>query len=1126
MAASSNMGTDPESLLAQDVGKGCREAFKDSRTDEVLAKFGMVRFSWNNRFCWGTDFHKDVLDNKHERVLRQLDQGQAHLEDRFAYTTTFNGKAQICTGMAIHLAASRGHTLLVETLLDRRASVESKLCRDEADTYDVIHAAVFKEGRGGSSDIITLLCSRGANIDSANANMPSCLHLAFQTGNMATIRAVRHARKMRSLADEIRELEEGEVDFDSKEHKATPLELGIQWGKMNKEALAKAAPPHISSLKVFIHRAPECIPMFMSRLRDTNRMGCRNEELSKRLADELTHKDIARLLRDCPEAAVALLNGVTAKPIVASEGWHPLPSRVSFAARSPIVRLLKSFFPTRRFLCFYETECSWSYDDHAYEAPAWHSKITDVKEPPCVDASIQVCYIPNIVSANSFAALVSCTGGEDPALFLYDSVAVRAAVSYTFWNGAIWVDVLQFLISFWGLTLLVLETCFKHEAAVGKKMDYLDWQMNEGVFQPSFVAQSDRNGVVADWIIAKGMVDLLLEVAQFCGCCVIGEVSSYLNLGNVWDLSRSIIPIMLLFFHDSRFLHLLIVLIYWMRLLEGVTYSEKIGHALLPLQKLATGLLPAMTFTLVGFCALTHSMYAVQVEANHLWPDTLFDTFTTLITQGLPEKPPDDILELLVLYGGELFFSVFVLNIFIGVIGEQYSKEKDQVGLMFISVRASSCLTYLLRIHVFPCNLVTSTTAAIVGGVCVFSTLTLQVLALFFGRQLPGLLQLLAFVACQVITFIAAIQCKGSDFPWMYRTWCQSQASSTSESADSSGYVPLGTRNGAGKRRYLWICEPRDLEIMHPVTHPNGGKGSSAPSRASQSMIFDDADKMLRSSIGGLEDLGRYELALMIHGAVREELEDAKDLLERGTRSRRNTSPMPTLLASTPLAAADVRKADGDEMAALGGFVSVAPAFPQNIMSRSQGMRARPGAVVLGTAALLVATKLVDVGCFIPPAAPGLRQSETGQNLRTSGLAGLSLLPTVAHAEEGTPESESANALVEKWRAFSENPDQFDPTAVSNASGETWKLGTLTGRADQETVFLIVGAVGFAAAFIVKFILPDPKDEPVDIEAAKARPRPEWVIQRDLKEAEEMKKSKEFKERQRGRGMREGIMPR
>ncbi|CAE7250483.1 unnamed protein product, partial [Symbiodinium sp. KB8] len=186
------------------------------------------------------------------------------------------------------------------------------------------------------------------------------------------------------------------------------------------------------------------------------------------------------------------------------------------------------------------------------------------------------------------------------------------------------------------------------------------------------------------------MVDLLLEVAQFCGCLMIGEVSSYLNLGKsapclmarlvlgvqlfrkvrwhvadndakdyaskgveagnglikwkeelkktefyhirgfedacglvqvlhkVRDIEGSPIHLagQLLFFHDSRLLHLLIVLIYWMRLLEGVTYSEKIGHALLPLQKLATGLLPAMTFTLVGFCALTHAMYAVQVHTG------------------------------------------------------------------------------------------------------------------------------------------------------------------------------------------------------------------------------------------------------------------------------------------------------------------------------------------------------------------------------------------------------------------------------------------------------------------------------------------------------------------------------
>lgn len=34
-----------------------------------------------------------------------------------------------------------------------------------------------------------------------------------------------------------------------------------------------------------------------------------------------------------------------------------------------------------------------------------------------------------------------------------------------------------------------------------------------------------------------------------------------------------------------------------------------------------------------------------------------------------------------------MFFSIFVMNIFIGVISEQYSNEKQQVNLMFQSLR-------------------------------------------------------------------------------------------------------------------------------------------------------------------------------------------------------------------------------------------------------------------------------------------------------------------------------------------------------------------------------------------------------------------------------------------------------
>eukprot|EP00913_Durusdinium_trenchii_P031274 g29281.t1 len=242
-------------------------------------------------------------------------------------------------------------------------------------------------------------------------------------------------------------------------------------------------------------------------------------------------------------------------------------------------------------------------------------------------------------------------------------------------------------------------------------------ELSGGAKTPSFITETYKMGVVADWIIAKGIVDLLLEVAQLMGCVVIGEPQKRDAPigGNVWDLMRSVIPILLLWHYEKRILQTLIVLIYWMRLLEGVTYSERIGHALLPLHKLASGLMPAMSFTLVGFCTLSHAMYTVQLSPQHLWPDHFYHTFLRLITQSLPTDVPEDMLELVLLYLGVLFFSIFVMNIFIGVISEQYSNQKQHVGLMFQSLRASSCLLYLLRMCVIPCNLLSYNCAALIA---------------------------------------------------------------------------------------------------------------------------------------------------------------------------------------------------------------------------------------------------------------------------------------------------------------------------------------------------------------------------------------------------------------------------
>eukprot|EP00913_Durusdinium_trenchii_P022440 g21078.t2 len=312
------------------------------------------------------------------------------------------------------------------------------------------------------------------------------------------------------------------------------------------------------------------------------------------------------------------------------------------------------------------------------------------------DTKIQVCSIPDLISPIFFSAILS----GDESLFLFNCIPGLQSTT--------------------GLS---------------------------AVFEPSFVKEGITTGVVADWIIAKGLVDVFLELAELAGCYAsMKGLGSYFRPGNFWDVTRSLLPILLLHY-ESRALQVCVILIYWMRLLEGVMLSRQIGYAFLPLHKLAAGLLPAISFTLLGFCAFSHAMYVVRTRADEWWPQTLWHSFTTLITQGLPKDPPEDQLELIVLYGSVLFFSVFVMNIFIGVISEQYASEKKQVHLAFQSLRASSCLTFLMRVSVIPCCWLTKETAALMASGSVILAFTLQVCALCYGWQLPGIFQLMAKTA-------------------------------------------------------------------------------------------------------------------------------------------------------------------------------------------------------------------------------------------------------------------------------------------------------------------------------------------------------------------------------------------
>ncbi|CAE7582147.1 unnamed protein product [Symbiodinium natans] len=770
---------------------------------ELAAQFGPRTFIWNRRRCYGTQFHLDVLNGKDEDAIRQLEQASAVVDGAFAYVTYFDNGRQICTGQAIHLAASRGHLSTVKVLLEKRADLHSMITKDGRDHSDVMHAAVFRERRGGSGEMIGYLCSQGANIQSQNSLGLSCLHMAFSTGNVETIRAVQQALKGHQGW---RTEDDGGLSLRGE----TALEFGIRGGKCSVQTLAELAPITGSSLRSFIHHAPECIPLFLSYAFASHQDGQRVEQL---LAQELTSKDMAQLLRLNPEVAVVLLHLFTAAPetmgeeLAGDEGWHPLPKRVSFGSR--VVSLLglfglqASWF--HRIRCFYEADTVWRFDAETHTAPDWHRKVTDLRTPPMLEACIRVCYVPNLISVDIFRALSFHTGfhtQDAPAESIFGSIPIRAAVSYTFWKGALWVETLQWLISLWGLGLLVLQASSGHELSMGS--DRMHGHLQH------------TNQVVADWIIARGCVDLFLELAQLWGCVRTQHLSVYFTFGNFWDLVRSMLPTMLLLHHQPyRLLQLLIVLIYWMRLWEFSILSDEYGPSLLPIQQLLSGLSPALMFTVVCFAALTHAMHTVQANPGGLWSETVYHAFTTLIAQGLPEQPPADRLELMLLYGGVLFFSVFVLNIFIGIIGEQYSSERALATHKFYAARASSCLTYLVRASVIPCDLCSSVVAGLLCHGCAFAALLAQILALAYGWKLPEPWQLLAFVFCQMTMVISAFQCRGSDLPW----------ATSPETECYSSLAPSPRGRCSPHSRYLWIIEPRqDFEARNSLGALSGSR--------------------------------------------------------------------------------------------------------------------------------------------------------------------------------------------------------------------------------------------------------------------------------------------------------------
>jgi len=618
--------------------------------------------------------------------------------------------------------------------------------RDGKGHYDVLHAAVFAEARNDNVEMVQHLLQKNVPIQ-ANADGRWPLHIAFRVGSLGLIKLLRKEMKKRGLP----ELAQITTDIPS------PLLLGIRMGKMSTTELATAAAHTPLSLHTFINYEPRCIPRFLEVLQ-------RQSDIKPwHLAMHIKGADLARVIRVSPSAAVALIEAVTDTPEVQQQGWHPLPRRVSFARHDMGITLRDLVNPRKAVRVHYHEDFDWKYDVETFKAPDWHE---DFPQPshgePVHDVSVRVCLVPNLLVAEFFAGLSDAdTGGE---LQVFQNGVVSGSIDFVWWNGAWRVDVLHAILGLWSLGLLILESWIVGgDVKPGSQGEFrsltaMHLQTGEGLHEAlaDFMPSTPLVGeiaVSAAFIGAKGVIDVVHELAQFGGCVSIHRPMDYLrDVSNLWDLFRGLVLMALFFDTRNSVIRVLVIFICWMRLLEMFTSAENVALALLPLKRLAGSLVPAGVMMLVSFLTFTHVFHYVWGH-DHDWRTTFFQSFATLLTTQLPTDPWErNGLELLVTYSAVLFFSIFMLNICIGVIGTAYAEEQARVPRTFLHHRACCCLNFLLRVRVLPtqlCGRRCANIAIILAlGLCVFTQVhgllvhhgALRTRTIFFFSQLVMLL--------------------------------------------------------------------------------------------------------------------------------------------------------------------------------------------------------------------------------------------------------------------------------------------------------------------------------------------------------------------------------------------------
>jgi hypothetical protein len=656
--------------------------------------------------------------------LLRKDDVKYSIRERFWYYKywdwdgTTEQETYIEDGTVLHLAVMRNDAktrrIVVQKLLDKNADItrwtRRKLKEDEDDMfverYNVLHTAL-KEPLVAIGDLVQCLLDNDVPlVDTADAESP--LHMAYRHGALAAI------RKFRELVPQYA------VEWEQRE--TSPLGVGFSTGRLSHRQLIEIAPPTASSVMTILKSAPHCLPRFLRRNLSHQE---KKDFCSLVLQGQITQRDLATLITRSPTAGRKVFELLTSRPFCEHPVGHPLPTKVKFRSDPPSQMRI---FNAQQFATFYVEDSTWRFNSKKYKCPQWHNYMISRRKwrkPGFLRSSsgarvasvdnlgtndhtkdevmVLVCHVKDLLASEVRShygtvdqrpapwLLASLAATKDLRIFRSDTI--QAVVSCVWWRGVFAADIVNCLLTLWGLCLIT----FTH------------------------LSSYQLLPIARDFIGCRAVIDLLLELLECVGFWrnEYGEFGlSYFTVRNFFELCSPMICVafMLIDIADKdsyreqtygwsrQTLLSLVIFQHWYRLSQMYRCFQGFAHGILPVSLSLEYTIPAVFLTSVIFTGLVQSLW-VFVEKdrggeNFSFYSHVYQSFGLLLTQDYPESQglaKGDFMMLLAL----AFFTLIVMNFFIGVISEAYEAEKKQVELRLWSERAKGCASYFARARFF-----------------------------------------------------------------------------------------------------------------------------------------------------------------------------------------------------------------------------------------------------------------------------------------------------------------------------------------------------------------------------------------------------------------------------------------